>query len=168
MSQGKLHSITDPNSTHRRQESFADASVSAAHGLGPQTLALLQVLHGQLLCAVLGKQVPVVASVFCGPVCAKLTCTNMVNSCLFLISNSWGCYAIKCNHQGLTHPKARTGSIYRLHGSPMHLLQNSGKWRQLHRSCSRWTRQGRGKRLCLQTLHRTGIQALSASHSRCF
>ncbi len=55
MSQGKLHFIANPNSTHRRQESFADTPVSPAHVLGPQSLALLQVLHGQLLCAMLDK-----------------------------------------------------------------------------------------------------------------
>ena len=72
MSQGKLHPIANPNSTHRRQEFFADTSVSAAHILGAQSLALLQLLHGQWQCAVLDRQVPFVSSVICGPICATL------------------------------------------------------------------------------------------------
>ena len=94
MPQGKLHPIANPDSTHRRHESFADASVSAAHGLGAQALASLQALHGQLLCTVLSKQVPFVVSVFCGPPCARLTCNNVMNSRLILMRDSWGCYAI--------------------------------------------------------------------------
>ena len=84
-----------------------------------------------------------------------LTSTNVANSCVVQVSDLLGCYTIQCNHQSLTHPRARTGSMCRLHGSPMHLssLQSHGDWRQLHRSFSRWTRQGRGKRLWLQTWH---------------
>ncbi len=40
-----------------------------------------------MLCAVLSKQVPFVPSVFYGPVCAKLTCTYVVNGFLVQISD---------------------------------------------------------------------------------